>query len=509
MYLKTIGNARILLHKSDELGNIISNNQSASGYINIDDIFIFTTGEFIQLFGGLSELKEIFDHKNPHTIIDEITPQLKSKDDQGVIALLAQFNKHELSTITKTHEQKELGQDENNQSEVDEPMFISHVKPWESIINSVKNLYVKTTYDASGARRKKTLTLALVVVLCFIFIWSVILGYHRRTDALSQKKIETTKEIVTQKLNQVDDVVYLNMSRALNLIREARKEVEKLKQQVGNKKEITELNTIITNKENTVTKKEEKNYEEFYDLTVDNKQATGNAFYLDNDTVAILDQKQGFMYALSLTKKSLTKKFFSEIKLASTIAAYQNEYLFLMKDGIYKIDTDGKLKKEIDKDPDWKNITGFWVYNGNLYLLDSGNNEIYKYLVAENGYSAKTSYFKGGSTALKEAHSLAIDSSVYVGFSDHIFKFTSGSQDDFKTSYPEGSISLIKIYTSKDVEKVYAWNKSKGALYILGKNGTYEREINSSILVQANDFIVYNNSAYILFGSKIYRISLE
>jgi exopolysaccharide biosynthesis predicted pyruvyltransferase EpsI len=60
------------------------------------------------------------------------------------------------------------------------------------------------------------------------------------------------------------------------------------------------------------------------------------------------------------------------------------------------------------------------IYNGNIYLLDKGKNKIYKYLAGEEEFSNKIDYLKSGeSTVLKEATSLAIDSSIYIGFPNY------------------------------------------------------------------------------------------
>ena len=483
----------VYLRRKNQFARIIGGEKTASGYIEENDLFLFTSSRFTDTFGGEKELVKIFNHKTPHQILDEITPRLKGNNDEGLIALFAQFHKE--------RSVEELSSEE--------ALFISKEKPWEKILNGVQTLYKKTQDSVNQQGKKRTLTFIMVVIVSLILIWSVGFGYKRRTEAGIQKKINSSREIIIKKLDQADEASFLNLSQSLDLISEAKGEVDKLKKEVGEKrKEIGELNKLITERENKITKKEEKNYEEFYDLTIDNKNAQGNKAYLESDQLVIVDNNQGNIYNLSLTKKSLDKKSFKEIKNAQLLASYNNEFIFYTTNGLYKIDSQGNIKKIIDKDNDWGNIVGLWIYNGNLYLLDSRKSEIYKYLVAENGYSAKTSYFKGGESGLKNSNSLAIDSSVYVGFTDHIFKFTAGVQEDFKTSFPETNIAINKIFTNKEVEKVYAWDKTKGSIYVLGKNGTYEREINSSILKQTNDFVVYNNAAYILAGAKILKIGL-
>jgi hypothetical protein len=129
--------------------------------------------------------------------------------------------------------------------------------------------------------------------------------------------------------------------------------------------------------------------------------------------------------------------------------------------------------------------------------------------VAANGFSEKDSYFLAGqSVDLLDATSLAIDSSIYISIGDQVLKYTSGEQQEMKTSFPESDVAIKKVYTSVDEEKLYAWDKTKGTVYILDKNGTYERQIQSGIIAKGTDIVVYDNAVYILVGQKIYKVDL-
>lgn len=502
LYLKTVGSGVIYLKRGNQFGKIIGGEQSASGHIHEEDLYIFTTDHFVQVIGGEDIIKKNLNHKKPHEIIDEITPQLKGTDDQGIIALFAQFHLQEDISGDTTEEKKEGGT---------EVLFVSKTNPLDKVKLIFQNLYIKAQGYSQQAGPKKKYTFIAVIIIFIILLWSVGLGYSRRNDTALEKKIQSTKGLITQKLSQADDSAFLDLPQALSYISDARQELEMLKKEVGPKKEkeIKEISDLITNEENKITKKEEKKYDEFYDLTIDNKDAKGTHLSLDSNNLSVLDNVQGIIYTLSLDKKSLDKIQSATIKQAQIIVRYGDSIVFLTNDGIYKIDAQGKINKVIEKDPEWGTIGDMRIYNANIYALDSSKDQIYKYLVADNGYSAKQLYFKGSSSGLKDANSLAIDSSVYVGFPDHIFKFTAGAQDDFKTSFPNSSVSIKKIITTKELEKVYAWDQTSGSLYVLAKNGTYEREIYSSILKQITDFVVYNNNAYLLSGQKIYVMSVE
>jgi len=494
-YLKTIGDGKIYLSREGKFNKIVERGKSASGYIKEKDFYIFTNEQFIEIFGEEESLKNIFDHKKPNEVVDDLTPRLKGKDDQGAIALFIQMINRE----------KALG-GEQETVVVNKPSIFDKGK---DIFSSFNN---KVFQADTNTGKKKTLTFIIIVVLAIILFWSVGLGVQRRRNSLLDEKIKTSREIIAQKIVQADEVAFLNLPRALILISESKDELTKLKKEIGQakNKEITAIESLITNEENKIVKKEEKSSEEFFDLAIDNKEASGTKLYLSDDSLTVLDSKKNTIYLLSLSKKSIEKKIFPEIKLANLIAYYQGEYFFFTNDGLYKITTENKLKKVIERDKDWGQISELWIYNGNIYLLDKGKDEVYKYLVAETGYSEKNSYIKADQKlSLKQAGSMAIDSSVYISFADYIAKFTAGLRDGFKTDYPEDQISLNKVFTTKDLEKVYAWDKIKGTVYILSKNGTYERQINSSIITKVNDLVVYERNIFLLLNSKIYKITTD
>ncbi len=494
-YLKTIGGGKIYLSREGKFNKIVEGGKSASGYIKEKDFYIFTNEQFIEVFGEEESLKNIFDHKKPNEIVDNLTPNLKGKDDQGAVALFVQMINRE----------KALGEEQ-------ETMVVNKSSIFDKgkeILSSFNNKVFQTDTNTG---KKKTLTFIIIIALAIILFWSVGLGVQRRKNSLLDEKIKTSKEMITQKITQADEVAFLNLPRALILVSESKTELVKLKKEVGQAKvkEIEEIETLIKNEENKIVKKEEKGSEEFFDLTIDNKEASGTKLYLSSDSLAILDNKKSTIYLLSLDKKSIDKRTFPEIKLASLIGFYQDEYFFFTNDGLYKITTENKLKKVVEKDKDWGQISDLWVYNGNIYLLDKGKDEVYKYLVAETGYSEKNSYIKSDQKiSLKPAGSMAIDSSVYISFVDYIVKFTAGLRDGFKTDYPEDQVNLSKVFTSKDLEKVYAWDKTRGVVYILSKNGVYERQIKSTIISKANDLVVYERNIFLLFGSKIYKITTD
>lgn len=517
-YLKTIGNGEIYLRRNQEFAKIISKANTASGYVEINDLYILTTSSFADKIGGEENIKEIFNNKDPSQIVDVLTPELKGKDDKGIIALFLKLKEQD-APLKEEIEEKEGVEEKDQEFEEKESKSTKqeekiHLKQsfFNSLIITLRNKINSLGIRSEGTGKKKILTFVIVAIIAVILVWSVVMGNKRRNEKRITKLIENTKEVVNKKLARAEDNSYLNVSKSLSLISESRAEVDKLINELGDKRkdETLELLNLIKEKENEIMKKEQKESSEFFDLAVDNKQAKGSKMYLNKDTLAILDDKQGIIYSLSMSKKSYSKSKHSEIKQAKYIAAYGNYILVFTKEGVYKASDDGKIKLVIEKDKNWESIEDIWIYNGNVYLLDAGGDEIYKYLVAEKGYSKKSSYFgKGQSVNLSNANSMAIDSSVYIGFKDYGLKYTGGLQDGFSTSFPEKDVSIKKWFTNKESNKVYAWNKEKAAVYILDKSGAYEREINSDAFKNADDIIAYEDDIYALYESKIFKVSTD
>lgn len=493
LYLKTVGKGKIYLKRGGAFAKIIEGDTSASGVLKKGDFFILLTEQFIEVLGSDMELRALFDHRNPQEIVDSLSTLLKERTINNATAFFLRYKSNENS-------------EEIVQNNVD-PKTKS---PIQKLVLAFKKVSQHYHLDPQLIGRKRIITLAAVIAIFIIFLWSVVFGYQRRNESLIGKKIADTKEIVTKKLSQAEEAAFLDLPGSIDLLAEAKQEVERLKKKVGNeRKEIGEIEKKIQLQENKIIKKEDKGYEEFFDLTIASKNVSGEKVYLDNDILSILDSKNKVIYLLSLVKKSLDKRSSIEISGAKLIAVNKDSVFFLKAEGIFQISQDGKAKKIISKDPNWGNIKDFWIYNDNIYLLDETADDIYKYVVAESGYSNKLSYFTGDKSSIANPNSLAIDSSIYIGIDNSLLKFTGGILEDFTTSWPEQNIHIDKIFTSDALDKIYVWDKTGSSLYVLNKNGTYERQIKSSILAKASDFVIFNNIVYLLIKEKIYSIGLN
>lgn len=486
-YLLTYGEGEIYLKREGKIERIISKNNSASGYLKNNDFFILTFNHFFNFFN-----KESFNQKliqlTPKEAVEIIN--LESEEITMPAIFLRFFAEKEkekyIEEKSRFFENYQIG-------------FFKQIKD---------NVFRSTP---SG----KKITFSIAIFLLFLLLWSVVFGYQRRAYYKLMNKVKVYQEKIEEKLNEATDLATINLDRSLTLLSEAKKELKELNKIVGRKKikEIDRLEKLILTKEKEIIKKEEKSGEEFYDLKLIAKNARGTKIYLDNQIIAVLNSADGEIYLISLITKSNKTIKANDIKGADLVSLYNEVVFFFNKEkGIYKVNEDGKIKLAVKKDDNWGEVVDFWIYNGNLYLLDKSKDEVYKYLVAEGGYSEKTSYFKSGQAIdLSTVTSMAIDASIYLATNKEVYKYTAGVREDFQIDFPEKEGRMFnKIYTDKNCNKIYLWEKEKGRISILSKNGRYERQINSNLLNQALDFVVLEKMGiFVLVKEKVYKIGWE
>lgn len=358
---------------------------------------------------------------------------------------------------------------------------------------------------------RKHLLLGLLVLIVVLLVWNMMNSYTSKTAQEDRAAISRTQEIVTQKLDQARDVFELNAARSSALIAEAKRDVDRLEKSLHgpHPTEVANLRQRVSSLQGEIVGNAKINPHEFLDLTLENKDAQGSKMWLYDGTVAVLDSR-GTVYLASLEKKTLSSVKSSVLSGATVVGLSDNDiYFYKPNSGVGKITLDGEKKSvAIKNDNEWKSIIDMKIYNGNIYLLDAGKGQIWKYIPTEEGYASKSAYFQSTAYAVK-ANSFAFDQSVYVAQDKLLTKYTSGLQDGFSPQYPEAEPSITRVITSSDDDLVYLWDRKKGIIISLTSDGSYQRSYEADILSKASSVEVYKKNAYALLKTKLYQLPLK
>lgn len=493
IYIVVVGGGAVFIKRSDEIQKIVEGSVTASGKVLPSDIFIFQTASAAKSI-SIELLTEAFKSTDLIVVAEEIGK--KTHDKPGSACLLSSFVNEPLIAI-------EVAPTLNEQLQKEESI------PAQSLSS---NTPVSESGEHAGTQtRSKKITILVVIVLLALLTWSVVFGVSRRENEQAKKSIAATTDIVNAKLDEAVNVAPLNIERATVLIEDAQNEVASLKKKVGKKyeEEIVLLEQRVEKMSNKIVNKQDKKFEEFYDLSLIDKSATANHIYLDGEDLVLLNSAKGEIYIVSATKKSndVIKK--NEIKGAHLVGGYEGTTFFLNKDkGIYTV-LDGAVKHPIQKEG-LQNPKTMIVFNANIYVLDSGAGDIVKYVAGEDVYSKGASYFADSQAGiLKGAQDLAIDSSIYVLVDGVVVKYTSGVRDTFKLSLPDKtSPKFTHIYTNQELDNVFLLDTNAGKMVIVSKSGEYSKQVESSIFKNASEFVVFGDKIIVLSQNKLYAVTL-
>src|SRR3990167_7733755 len=333
LYLKTAGEGEIFLRRGKDFVRLLSGDNRASGYIREYDCIIFSTKKIRALLGEVEEIKKLIGYKRPSDIANDLYSQ-ELEETNGSIALFIEFTKKPADReITAMETPLPKGQISMSAPVISSPL--GEGAPYRA--NWIKNVFAKLPFSGRGS--KNPLLLGGVVIVFIILVWSVVFGHKRRVEAQLQAKIAHSREIIDKKLGEADQEAILNVSKAEGLIADAKNEAQKLQQEIGKQKpqEVKIIMQVIQDQEDKIMKKKEKNYSEFYDLALENKDAQGNKMFLDQDVVAILDRKNTQVYVLSLAKKSIVSYKAGELKEATIVLLSKDKvYFYVPSKGVYE-----------------------------------------------------------------------------------------------------------------------------------------------------------------------------
>jgi hypothetical protein len=156
-------------------------------------------------------------------------------------------------------------------------------------------------------------------------------------------------------------------------------------------------------------------------------------------------------------------------------------------------------------------------YDNKFYILDTVQNQIWRYVRRRDKFSSAEKYNSEGN--VKNAVSLSIDGSIYLLTNDgSILKFLLGKQKDLQIK-KSPSIPLAqptKILTALDMQRVYVLESNKNRLLIYEKDKqgdglSYVSQYVFENLDDVRDFQISKDEKilYLLDKTKVYKLNLS
>ena len=153
---------------------------------------------------------------------------------------------------------------------------------------------------------------------------------------------------------------------------------------------------------------------------------------------------------------------------------------------IVELRVDGSTRPmEVAGASEWQGPRALATYLGNLYVLDPGHKNIYKYVPSGDDYQHTPTDYIEGSVDInwEQAVDMAIDGFVYLLFSDgSITKFAGGQRQPFAQEglYPPLE-NPVGMYASPDIDSVFVMDGDGARVVEFSKEGKFVRQYRAAL----------------------------
>lgn len=257
------------------------------------------------------------------------------------------------------------------------------------------------------------------------------------------------------------------------------------------------------------------------DVVVDFSSISGfkaNFITQIDDRLYSVDTNSGSLYQVDTAKKSYTQVA-KDSSLKKAIAATASSsgstlYILTSEPSVWQYSPGKSLKQVQLSAGDWSNGNAIASYIGNLYILSSENNQIYRHSPTSVGFSASSSYIKrSNDVSISSATGIAVNGSILVANASRDLKlFSNGIGESMAVSKLPRSIAGLTLLALGNNDTLYALTNSKQGIVSLDigdDTPKFTKEFALPSSTKTTSFIVKDNTAYLLSGQRILTSKLQ
>jgi hypothetical protein len=379
-------------------------------------------------------------------------------------------------------------------------------------------LYVQK--EDKGVKGRLKLIIFILSAFLVVSLWQ---GVNRRRVNSQQATIDELTGTASQKYREALSLVELNPARSRDLLNETQSLLKRARGlplgKIGfslpwftpqlDYQKVIEMENKITNLLMEVSQAFEVEIKTLVDLSTISSEARGTTLSSALGKVLALDAEHGKIYQIDIDNKE-GEEMVSRETLKNAVDI-DGSYV-LTKEAIFEVSYSGDLIQKVGSFDLWQDPKALGTFGANLYVLDPGSQQIYKYLGVE-GYSVSQHYLQDESVSLTQVGDMAINGRIWlISSTGEITPLLNGKAQVFVLSGLDQSLSSgARIFTTPGLEFLYVLDRGNTRLVIFDKTGEYQKQFLASDLGEATDLVVNEEetSAYLIVGSKVGELDLS
>ncbi len=375
------------------------------------------------------------------------------------------------------------------------------------------SLYINSnqTFDAVSTKRKTTLTAGVLILL--LLVVSVVFGVNQKNKNEFNTKSDARFLQATQDYEKSISELSIDKTSSRQLFVSAKEIALKLESDGYKSQKLDDLIANIKKSEAEVLGEIKPELKDLLDLTLQIKDFKGSQFASTNDTVFVFDSQDKNVVSLDVAgKNAKIRATKDKLENAKSIASYEDRLFTLENNSINEIKNTVNKVRENAEDTNWDEAL-FYLYSGNIYLINKNSNQIERYAGSGGSFGDKTDWLAPGIEAdFSKVTDMAIDGSIWLlSSTGKITKFTNGNPNQISL---KGIVTPLEnptaIYTNEDLKYTYILDNNEGRIIVLEKNGEFKLQYKADEIKNAKDLIVseVENKIILLTGSKLIYIPL-
>lgn len=553
--LCSLGELTAKLVRKDKVITLVESGSppTIAGPLQQDDLLIMGTAEFFNL--ATTEFLSEEGKFNPESIRDRLASTLEATDKSEMVAgIISQVkltppDLEPEQTLSDSDDDDELaGAGEEDLSVASEEKTSKITSPFKTyeitgqstfskiagiltdLPHFIRRTGMELRREGADDRRNQSRRRLLFLILAGFVTLACIISFQLRSRVTEgQMRIVSELELQAKEaVSSADKLIGLNDQIARENLAAARAEIVakgdeifgkgwESKNEAAQKKVKEALNLIDARIQQAMKAYKVEGANIFTDFTLLKANPKIVSASLLTGKIVVLDQANGSLYSVAAdTKTAAIVGGSTDLKSGqsvdiSTIRAY------VLAHDVFSVDTTSNSppRKVVNFDSAWQKIVAIKSFAGNLYILDTGANQIWKYQGGETSFASRSAYLQEGlSVDLSKVVDVTIDGSVYVlSRSGNVVKFSGGVTTDFKlTGMADSFRDPSSIFASEDTKEIYIYDEGNNRVVTFDKTGIYRSQYLLPKLSEKIVKVLADESVkkiFLVSPTKIYSVDLK
>ena len=360
----------------------------------------------------------------------------------------------------------------------------------EKLINWWMKITPLMTRPRENSKRKRLAVLLGVLFLGLLLI-SLITGSIKIRREAEMKKWKEFSEPIEKSLSEAAGLVSLNPSGARKLIQDSKSVYEINRAEFVKGKFVKDLDGLgkkIEDSWTLVSGEKESQVEEAARIDLVRQGFKGDRMGLTKDNqLVVLDGSMGVVTTVDLSNKDIKVTAGKGEGLGWMDAVGDSNNMMVLTGSGVRNAVNGQDLVKFDAAVVKPIVLG--KFGGNLYVLDQGNKEIFRYVVVGNGFGERVRWLKLGQNMSIVPVDMAIDADIWVVAEDgEVERFRRGSKEQYSLSGLTEGMKISRLAVEPEGDKIALLDNFSGAVAVCSKKtGVCSQLLKSEKLKQAKD----------------------